>query len=188
MPNLLIGAAGSVPRAAEASKGHGVARSSHGVEDLGAARQGRFRAERHHTSSVCTPCNSVQAGFPTSDPGPAGVLPNFHAVLAEGRHPQSCVVTGCDTKVSGNRCSKFTTGHFKWNGSGFSSTAHRSVHTGRPNGYLYRHSRRRVMVHTVMSHALWIPTTSNAVRDMASTAQPAAHRAASMMPETASDR
>jgi hypothetical protein len=40
----------------------------------------------------------------------------------------------------------------------------------------------------VMSHALWIPTNSNAPSDAASTAHPASSRKASMTPEAVSHR
>lgn len=54
--------------------------------------------------------------------------------------------------------------------------------------YAVAYSRRRVMLHTVMSQALWMPTSSSNPIDSASAAHPCSSRNAKAAPDAASNR
>jgi hypothetical protein len=73
---------------------HGVHTELHGVDYLGASRQDRFRAKRHHSSSVKLRVNSVQLRvllIAIQRPLSGGSAAEFPHGLAEGRHPH-CVL------------------------------------------------------------------------------------------------
>ena len=88
------------PRHQRYTELHGVHTELHGVDYLGASRQGRFRAKRHHSSSVKLRVNSVQLRvrlISIQRLRPGGSTAEFPHGLAEGRHPRLC----CDRMRGG---------------------------------------------------------------------------------------